>query len=83
MRFEDLGLANTFACLHHQKSVWLLPIVFFFAQIAPRDNKNGLIEFLDTELCELSKGVGVVEVKLTRRNLAVCRAGGKSGICDF
>ena len=27
MRFEDLGLVNTFACLHHQEPVWLLPVV--------------------------------------------------------
>ena len=34
MRFEDLGLINTFTCLHHQEPVWLLPIVFFSPQIA-------------------------------------------------
>ena len=25
MRFEDLGLVNTFACLHHHEPDWLLP----------------------------------------------------------
>ena len=33
MRSEDLGLINTFACLHHQEPVWLLPI-FFSSKIA-------------------------------------------------
>ena len=29
MRFEDLGLVNTFACLHHPEPVWLPPVMFF------------------------------------------------------
>ena len=35
MRSEDLGLVHTFACLHHQKPVWLLPVVFFSTDRAP------------------------------------------------
>ena len=35
MRFEDLGLTNTFACLHHQKPFWLLPVVLFSTDRAP------------------------------------------------
>ena len=35
MRFVDLGLVNTFACLHHQEPVWLLPITFFSTDCAP------------------------------------------------
>ena len=35
MRFEDLGLVNTFAFLHHQEPVWLLPVVCFSTDCAP------------------------------------------------
>ena len=35
MRPEDLGLVNTFACLHHQEPVWLFPIIFFSTDRTP------------------------------------------------
>ena len=35
MRFVDLGLVNTFACLHNQEPVWLLPVIFFSTDCAP------------------------------------------------
>ena len=35
MRFHDLGLVHTFACLQHQEPVWLLPVVFFSTARAP------------------------------------------------
>ena len=35
MRFQDLGLINTFACLYHQEPVRLLPIVFSSTDRAP------------------------------------------------
>ena len=35
MRFEDLGLINTFTCLYNQEPVWLLPIVLFSSDPTP------------------------------------------------
>ena len=35
MRFGDLGLVDTFACLHHQEPVWLLPIMCVSTDRAP------------------------------------------------
>ena len=35
MRSEDLGLINTFTCLHHQEPVWWLPVELFSTDRAP------------------------------------------------
>ena len=35
MRSEELGLVNTFACLHHLEPVWLLPVVLFSTDPTP------------------------------------------------
>ena len=35
MRLKDLGLVNTFACVHHQEPVRWLPVVFFSTDRTP------------------------------------------------
>ena len=49
MRSEDLGLVNTFACLHRQEPVWFPPVTFFSTDRTPpmlfsllRPTKRGL-----------------------------------------
>ena len=44
MRSEDLVLVNTFACLHHQEPVRLLPVILLSADRTPPIRKLFLLE---------------------------------------
>ena len=55
MRFEDLGLVNTFTCLYDQEPVWLLPIVLFLLHRSCTTNYNALYLPRPTR-CGLPKG---------------------------
>ena len=74
MRSEDLGLINTFTCLHHQKPVWLPPVVFlstdrappFVTPFSPRDPPNVVFQ---QETVTMRARIPVTRGRVTKRVL--------------